>query len=211
MTYDPTTYEGCKNLVHTIAFRITQRLETSGLYSLGADDVRQELWIVWLKCRERYDPERGANFVTYFYSAALRELNRIINSTYRNTLGIAPLSIQSLVGEDGEIYGSEVFGSEDGNPERILLERERRDLSMSRLSKPARKLVEYMESPPKDMQDALAASIAHAELERRQDQKARSQRGVTTAFLASYLDIDQGAMRELRRELLDAAKEHEEA
>lgn len=72
---DKTSFEMCVGLIHKVCKQVHVRVEFANL-SFEYDDLYQEACLVWIKARERFNPELGNRFSTYLVRSLYNELNR---------------------------------------------------------------------------------------------------------------------------------------
>lgn len=124
------------------------------------EDIFQDLAMVWVQCRDRFDPTRGVMFSTYFTRAALNQWQRLakqINQS-RHTVSMDEPMLQSA-----DYTLAEAVGDPDQlSPEDVLAQKEWVEQLMQANPLLAR-LVELSASPPEDLRDELAALEAQRE------------------------------------------------
>lgn len=166
--YNPMTQEGIALLVKKHAHRYYRQVVALRLRDLEFEDVEQEIWMTWLRCLENFDPqnEAGSTFANYFSNAAHHNLQRLFQRTVRDTIEIAPCSLQDFVAEDGDEFVPEFANVIDRrNPEHDFLAREALERAWAQLSPLTQYVVSLQLNPDEDVIAYFRARAAHRQIE----------------------------------------------
>ena len=105
-------------------------------------------WMTWVMACERFNPELGLQFSTYFYTAAWRNITKTIRSE-AGECQAASVSLDAARGEDGDMTIQVAADEEEAD---ALIERKQRQREvMRRLTPKARMAVQIVRDPPKEL------------------------------------------------------------
>ncbi|PZR92069.1 MAG: hypothetical protein DI537_14685 [Stutzerimonas stutzeri] len=191
--------------VRAFARKVLRRIHALGGRSHTIEDVEQELWLAWCKCRESFNPEAGAAFSTYLFTGMRLHINRYIHDQFERfhdqTIAMS-LDAEAQGDSEGASFSEIVPDQRDGQD----IELERSDnfaFAMSKLSPRARQFLTFINDQPQELLDEVKRLEAKSEY-------ARS-RGVACAVprrLASSIVLDlMGCSRAERAKIL--AEVHE--
>jgi hypothetical protein len=174
MNQDPLSIEASKRLVGILTFKVCRRMKAAGARLVEREEVEQELWVAWATARESYDPTHGVPFAPYFYRGALNHINRWFKKQTEKDLRLVGLSLDDCTSEDEDDAGlHEVIADETVIPaDDVLLEKERRERVLKRLSPLARRYLELLDNPPPALCKEIDALKARAEFCRKQGRYA---------------------------------------
>lgn len=196
--YNPMTQEGIALLIKKQAHRYYRQVVALRLRDLDFEDVEQEMWMTWLKCLDNFDPqnEAGSQFVNYFSNAARYNLQRLFQRAVRDTVEIAPCSLQDFVDDAGDEFMPDfAMAADERNPERVVLARE----ALRRLWEGLSPLTQYVLAlqldPDEDVVAYFRARRAHREREMMLGlrQSHRELADVSLRDLMEYLNLPNSA------------------
>ncbi|WP_342234556.1 sigma factor [Inquilinus sp. OTU3971] len=137
-----------QRLIHKIAHKAHRWLLAAGVRGVEFEDVVQEISMTWVMACERFNPELGLQFSTYFYTAAWRNITRTIQGE-AGECQATNVSLDATRGEDGDMTIQVAADEEDAD---VLIERKQRQREvMRRLSPKARMAVQIVRDPPKEL------------------------------------------------------------
>jgi DNA-directed RNA polymerase specialized sigma24 family protein len=158
---DPATvrFQDYQRLVHMLSHKLCGWASARG-GRLDHDDVAQELAVIWVRCRDGFDPTRGVRFASYFARAAINHwsvLRRELD-TQRSTI-----SLDQSPSDDAEMTLAEVLSEADQlSPEEKLLRDEQLEATLTANPLLAR-LVQLSANPPPELHAQLTAIQAQAQ------------------------------------------------
>jgi DNA-directed RNA polymerase specialized sigma24 family protein len=89
-------------LIRRMSWSIARKLHGSGATSLSHEDVEQELWMVWCRARDTFDPTLGVPFKAYLIEG-IRRSKLAINRKVFNRIGEERASsLDAPAGRDDE-------------------------------------------------------------------------------------------------------------
>lgn len=156
--------EDSKRQIERFAYRVGRRLAAAGAPSHLIEDVKQELWIAWLKACERYDPQGGASFSTYLANGMRLHINRWVddNVSHRHAEVVA-LSIDFQMGDDEDGGSLEaVLPDRQPSPEETLMEKIDLERALEDLPPRAAQFVRLLADPPAALFEQLFAVQARS-------------------------------------------------
>lgn len=116
-TKEELNFEDYIGLTWSIIFK--QRMKDI----IDDDDLFQELSLVWLKCKQLYDPKKGVQFVSYYYTSAV---NKVINikERYNNEAYLWSLDYNISLTPKYDLPISDLYVDEEQNIERSYINEE---------------------------------------------------------------------------------------
>lgn len=174
-------YKQNVGLARKVAFKVHHRLLAMGA-AVEFCDVEQEATIAMMAAYEKFNPELGFKFSTYYYRAAYNKLNAFACSYEKDRTVLGVTSISRL-DDDGESFELELF-SDSGSPEQILEARQTLDEIERELTPLAGKLLEILIEPPRALENEWEAARSLG-VERTQE--------MTLSFAGRYLRVITGA------------------
>lgn len=209
--YDPMTEEGIALFVKKLSYRYFRQSEKLGLNDLDVEDIEQEVWITWLRCRERFDPQNdaGSGFVNYFANAAHFNMQRVLSRTVRDTVEIAPVSVHSFQDEDGTPFDDCTLriGSDDLTPERYAQGKAMLEQVWNRFSEVTRYVLTMQLNPPKDLLDYAEAISALQQIEVSIGVRSKTcRKDVSLRLIVRYLGLPNSWYRTILDELESAKR-----
>lgn len=121
------------------------------------DDIFQDLALVWVQCRDQFDPSVGAPFSSYYYRAALNHWPRCAKQVMAEN---ATVSIEEPVNPDDQVRLEELLTDPaELSPEERFARREWVDASLDDNPLLSR-LLELSADPPPDLKRELMALAA---------------------------------------------------
>ena len=205
-TYNPMTTEGVALLVKKLANKFWKQAYALQLRDLQFEDIEQEIWVTWCRCRESFDAdnEAGAQFSTYFVRATCLNLQRFLRYQVRDTIEIAPVSVQDFVDENGNEFEPSFFEVCHLDPERQLSGTQEFEQAWNALSPLAQQVMTLALNPPADMHEYFAAEAAHEALKEGGKKRRVSTEGpleFSVRKVANYLALPQYALNAIYQEL----------
>lgn len=161
----PLRFQDYERLTHKLARRLYGWSAARGRRGAqpSYEDIFQDLAVIWTQCRDRYDPNLGAQFSTYYTRAALNHWQVLARQVNRDN---ATVSFDEPVGasDDGEglTLESVLTDPEDLDPEEAFSRRQWAEQSLAKSPLLAR-LVELSADPPEELEAELAAMRAQRE------------------------------------------------
>lgn len=205
--YDPLTTEGAALLVKKLALKYWRQACALRLKDLEFEDVEQEIWVTWCKCKEAYNPnnEVGAQFSTYFVRAVVLNMQRFMSYQVRDTIEIAPISVQDFVDEEGNEFEPAFFEVLHLDPERYFSGAQELERAWSMLSPLSQYVISLTLNPPPEVNAYLHAEAEHEALEqgikKRRVEKIEGQLEFSVRKIVRYLDLPQRALHIIYREI----------
>jgi RNA polymerase sigma factor (sigma-70 family) len=177
-------YQKNKGLVCKVARKVHRRALAMNA-GLEYEDLEQEAALVMMRAYDKFDPNLGFQFSTYFFRAAYNELGRCLKP-FENDINVLGLSsMQAAVGDDGESIDMEsMIDGGHASPEQLM---EGSDLIKSiqkKLSPLARMILDLMIDPPDEVEKEWQ-SLRAAGLE--------TWTNMTKNYLSSYVEKLTGA------------------
>lgn len=202
---DATTiqpYEHYQRLVRQLAYKVRRRLHAAGARTMQVEDIMQEIAMTWCQARDKYDPQKGVPFVSYFVSAVWFNVNRWAQDHIDEAL-MAPVSLdaQSLESEDDGPTLSTVIADPSPLIDEILIDKERRQNVMRQLSAPARSFLELLADPTPEIYRELDAIRERAEYARSRGLSACAPSQVAGAMIFNLLGFNRLERRAVYKEL----------
>ena len=156
-------WETIERLVYKIAGQVYQRVLDGRLTSrISKSDLVQEGAATWLIVCEKYNPNAGAAFSTYFTRALYTNLNRYVDKhgnikhgqvCYHN-------SIDQEVIEDGSTGQDLIADPHTPMPDEVLEVAETLKRRMNSMSLPARLMYQWLLNPPEWLVEEIRATKA---------------------------------------------------
>lgn len=203
--YNPLTTEGVALLIKKLAHKFWKQAYALNLRDLQFEDIEQELWVTWCRCRESFkvDNEAGAQFSTYFVRAAMLNTQRFLRYQVRDTVEIAPISAQDFVDEEGMEFEPGFFEVYHLDPQRHVEGAQELDRAMSMLSPLAQKVMQLALNPPDDMYEYFQAEAAHEALKggKKRPASTEGQLEFSVRKVTQYLGLPQYALNIIYQEL----------
>lgn len=159
---DGLRFSDYENLTHALTHKICGWARAAGGH-LAYEDVFQDLALVWVRCRDQFDPSQGAKFGTYYYNAALHEWGR-----FKREIRVQRRTVSASVsgeedGQDGQDErGADITGIADdatASPEEQLIQRQRAAVALRR-NPLMHRLISLSVEAPDDLQAELHALAA---------------------------------------------------
>lgn len=138
-------------LARKIARKVFARLLAMGA-AVEYQDVEQEASIIMMRAYEKFDPNLGFQFSTYYYRAAYNELQKFVKSYEQDRQVLGVFSITGARGDDGEEIDLEsTIDGGHGSPEQYLESKQLLEGIEEDLSPLAFKLLELIVEPPEEL------------------------------------------------------------
>lgn len=186
------------------SFRLHQKLYASGANGQQISDIEQEMWIVWCKARDAYNPEKGASFKTFLINGMnmrAKEMLRILVGK-RFSENFALSLDHSYSSEDGDgATLSESVPSADPTPEELLKESQSQKRALERLSPKARMFVALMHNQPAELLAERDALVAKGEYARNQGIRYPSPQRLTSSIVLDFMGVIGPERTKVMREL----------
>lgn len=198
------TLEQFTPLINKYAFKFHRRAAGLGC-AMDLDDIKQELSIVFLRCRDAYDETKGASFMNFTITAMYREMNRLMGRDQRNA-ELFPTIRQHQVSDDGDDYNESIFDRVDSgwaSPEQNFEAIQAYEELLTSLSEPARILVESVVNPSPQILDQFRMQEDGAKQLREigLSDSVRASRILNMNFLFNLFGIPRDAATKLRAEI----------
>lgn len=204
---DQTSWENCYRLLHQFCHEYMKKAQRSGL-NVDYDDLFQEASLAYLNAKQTFDPTRGFRFITYMGTCACNQLGRFLGGEFnrrRHQVSLAPETDETQEEQLERMGASEC----DSIEEDIDFEKLRHRIRL-RLSPPARRVLDILESPPPEIVEELRATQAKARIARAQGRAVKSHKAVNFAFLARHIlpithNMSRAKIYQIRTELTSVA------
>ena len=201
------TYEGSKGQVERFAARVLRRLRAAGERSFSLSDIQQELWAAWCKARDNFDPQAGVPFAAYLQRGMMNHINRMVESSVRDSWE-TPISLDAGVdGEEGTNIG-------DAFPDHNAERQDERVFSAqviaflrSHASPMALSVIEILADPPQELMEEFRACTAKAHYARERGFQTFINKDIRYRFIADFLGFDTGTRRRVFDELKRLAED----
>lgn len=172
-------YEDYHRFIMQCARKGVRRLQAAGCNAVDLEDVQQQMAVTFVMCAERFKPELGYPFLAFFKRALWHNFNRFVEEQVQNIVN--PLSFDMPL-QEGDGTLSEIIPDTQIVPVDEMIEREQaRRRNLNKLSPVARRVVEMIENPPKEVTEQVHALRAKAEFAR--------QRGIVPAPVQDRLSL----------------------
>ncbi|AGC36089.1 RNA polymerase sigma factor [Rhizobium phage RHEph10] len=90
------------DLIRRLSWSIARKLHGNGATSLSHEDVEQELWLVWCRARDTFDPTLGVPFKAYLIEGIRRSKLAINRQMFKRIGEERAQRLDAPVGNDGE-------------------------------------------------------------------------------------------------------------
>lgn len=155
-------------LIHKVARGCFARLQAIGV-ALDYDDVFQELSLTFVKAWRQFDSNKGYQFSTYFVVGARHEFNRFVAKAVAERVEHGVRSLEEMndwADGDGSLTIEEtISGGDLDQVERLLVIERMEQLSKS-LSPLSKLVLEWLVTPPAELEREVVAGVRHAHLSR---------------------------------------------
>lgn len=168
------SYSSVEPLIKKLTRMYFSRAESLGL-AMNEDDVRSTLNVAYVKALEKWKPDGGALFVTYFHTVAMRHWNTSIERETKDKVAFGMISYDEAFSgtEEGGDDPLETYDGMDDSHEDTMIRREELQERLADLSMGSKRLImallmserEASEGPaPKLRELAASAGIVGDEL-----------------------------------------------
>ncbi|MCG5512778.1 sigma factor [Ectothiorhodospira shaposhnikovii] len=195
---DQTSYENNLGLILHIARKCHARILACHI-PMEFDDVVQEISLTWLMARDKFDPDAGFRFSTYFVKSAYTGINRLVETQTRLTT----FSYDEPMGDDQE--GStmlDLFESDIPGPEAEYDREAQYERNCRSLSKLALTALNWLIDPPDFVMDEYRAMRAQADMAQRQGFATRCAKDVDLVLILNCLCKTFGVSKAERYSIL---------
>lgn len=194
-----------EKLFHKMTGMAMRRALAAGI-PLEAEDVQQELAMSYLRCRDQYKPDGGANFMTFLIAAAWRNLERSIFAHYtrRKAAGVKVYN-DDLTADGGSVW--DITPGSDAMPDEVLEGQDLMRWLLGRLSADAKAIVTILLSDDDLLHEQLAAFNRGVAEVRAQEQAAgpgvrsRGYTQVNFSYVVQLLGLGPRRASVARREI----------
>lgn len=171
--------------------------------SLSVEDLEQELWVIWHKTSQTFDPSFGTDFAHLFAVAARNRVYGMVKFHNKRTDMIGA-SLSDQVGTDEKSELIEMFADEHAETgEEILAKKQHAAWIMSQMDPRLRTMVEILLEQPQVFLDEVEGLMAKAERAAEMGVRVQLPRRITLNMLTEMF----GLSRCTRYRLLDEMKE----
>jgi DNA-directed RNA polymerase specialized sigma subunit len=190
------------DLIRRLSWSIASRLHGSGATSLSREDVEQELWIVWCRARDTFDPALGVPFKAYLLEGIRRNrlaINRVMFKRIDEERA-KPLDAPTGNDEEGATL-LDILPSDGPSPDMKIDEATHLAWALSRLSERAALFLKLLYEQPEELLQQVLHLQARAEYAKEVGAANILISRITTAFVFRVMDADRPERTKILAEL----------
>lgn len=147
------TVENTYRLVKSIANSQKMRSRIASMaHVLTVEDIEQELWIAWISSKEKFDPQAGVRFSTYYMKMAYWHINRVFENQAKS---VRATSDNITVNEGEHLSLFDKIADEGVTPEEFCENTDAAEKAISELSTVAQQVVAWLKEPPEVLAQEL--------------------------------------------------------
>ncbi|MBX4911399.1 hypothetical protein HJA82_29235 [Rhizobium bangladeshense] len=199
MTID---YKDSVDLIRRLSWSIARKLHGNGVTSMSHDDVEQELWIVWCRARDTFDPTLGVPFRAYFLKGVELTRREISRKTFKRIGEERAQRLDAPVGgEDGNDMLVDLMPSNDPLPDAQADETTHLTWALSKLSARAALFLKLLYEQPPELLEQMRLLKARAEYAKSIGAQNILISQITTSFVFRLMDADRPERTKILAEL----------
>ena len=160
-------YKDSVELIRRLSWSIARKLHGSGAMSMSREDVEQELWCVWCRARDTFNPELGVPFRAYLLEGVRLSKLAINRKIYKRIDEERAVRLDAPVGDE-EQSSSLIDLLPDGGPlqDDMMLEAKHFAWALSKLSARAALFLKLLYEQPPELLDQMRELQARADYAR---------------------------------------------
>lgn len=186
--------------IDNFAWKVWRRAQSGGARSLMLADIKQELCIAWCKARDSWKAEFNVPFGAYLVRGMQLHVNRWVQEEI--TEGHAA-SLDNETDEAASLYSAVPDGVEGQD---VLLEAKERKMNMmAKMTPLTRQFVEFLDSPPAFLIEAVKDYQAFKRVAKSLDRDFAAPKGVTAAMVFDFMELYGYERSKIYRELAKLA------
>lgn len=196
-------YPHYQRLVRHLGVRILKRMHAAGCRTMQLADIEQEIAITWTICRDKYEPDKGVAFVSYFVRAVWFNVNRWSKEQI-DQAHLAPTSLDDTVGEDDNMERHDVVADPAESIDTVMMRAQSLSRVLRRLSPMAQTFVRLLESPPPELYRQLDHLRARGEYGRQRGLPSQTPHHITAALVFRAMGVKSTERTLIYREIQTA-------
>ena len=202
MSMDHRDHKAVAEQVERLARSYHRRFQRSFGASLTVEDLEQEFWIVWVRVRDKFDPERGYDFRALL-GVSIKNQAIKLAKFHGARVSLTPVSLNNNAGDEGTNQILDMVPALDPSVESEMIRRQTAQLRLAQMDERLRQMVEFLSDTPEELKKEVEASIAKAELGASMGARTTPPKRLTLTMLTEIY----GLSRCSRYRLIDDFKE----
>ncbi|WP_276122598.1 sigma factor [Pararhizobium qamdonense] len=196
-------YKESVELIRRMSWSIARKLHGAGATSLSHEDVEQELWIVWCRARDTFDPTLGVPFKAYLIEGVRRSKLGINRLVFKRIGEERAQRLDAPIGNDDESGATmlDLLQSDDPTPDARMDELTHYAWALSKLSKRSALFLKLLYEQPPELLDQMLCLKARAEYAKQIGAQNILISQITTAFVFRLMDADRPERTKILAEL----------
>lgn len=190
------------DLIRRLSWSITRKLHGSGVLSLSHEDIEQELWLVWCRARDTFNPSLGVPFRAYFLKGVEISKKEISRKTYKRIGEEHAARLDAPLGDDET--GSTMLDqmpSADPTPDADLVETTHLQWALANLTDRASQFLKLLYEQPPELLEQMRHLNARANYAKEIGAPNILIGGITTSFVFRLMDADRVERTKILAEL----------
>ncbi|OCP22017.1 MULTISPECIES: sigma factor [unclassified Ensifer] len=189
-------------LIKRLSWSIARKLHGSGAMSMSREDVEQELWCIWCRARDTFDPTLGVPFRAYLLEGIRISKLAINRQMFKRIDEERAKSLDAPIGDDDEM-GSliDVIASDDTTAETKMVEETHLNWALRRLSARAALFLKLLYEQPPELLEQMRLLKARADYAKSIGAPNILASHITTAFVFRVMNADRPERTKILAEL----------
>lgn len=190
-------------MIRRLGWAIARRLHGNGATSMTNEDVEQELWCVWCRARDTFDPTLGVPFKAYFLEGVRMSRLAINRKMHKRIDEERAKSLDTPIGNDDENTTSllDLIASDDPSVEAKMAEETHIAWALTKLSDRAACFLKLLYEQPPELLDQMLCLKARAEYAKEIGAQNILISQITTSFVFRLMDADRPERTKILSEL----------
>ncbi|QIG69115.1 RNA polymerase sigma-70 factor protein [Rhizobium phage RHph_N1_15] len=190
------------DLIRRLSWSIARKLHGSGATSMSQEDVEQELWIVWCRARDTFDPELGVPFRAYLIEGIRRSKLAINRKMFKRIGEERAQRLDAPVGgEDESTALVDLMPSNEPLPDAQADEATHIAWALSKLSARTALFLKLLYEQPPELLEQMRLLKARADYADQIGAKNILISHITTSFVFRLMDADRPERTKILAEL----------
>ncbi|TDW20532.1 sigma-70-like protein [Rhizobium azibense] len=193
------------DLIRRLAWSIARKLHGSGATSMSHEDVEQELWIVWCRARDTFDPTLGVPFKAYLLEGIRRSKLGLNRTMFKRIAEERAKSLDAPIAMNGDdsSEGSllDIIASGDDSAEDKLAEETHLAWALRKLSARASLFLKLLYEQPPELLEQMRQLKARSDWAKEIGAQNILISQITTAFVFRLMDADRPERTKILAEL----------
>ncbi len=189
-------------LIRRMSWSIARKLHGSGATSMSHEDIEQELWIVWCRARDTFDPSLGVPFRAYFLKGVQLARLEVRRKMFKRMSEERAKSLDAPIGDDEE-GGTlvEFIPSDAPLPDALAAEASHIAWALSKLSARTALFLKLLYEQPPELLEQMRQLKARADYAKTIEAQNVMIGHITTALVFRLMGADRPERTKILAEL----------